>query len=245
MPTLPRKRILTVTGWLTSATLGLFLPAILAIQPAAANTYSFAVPVSGTTGLQTALAPFSSDTGFYNLYIRAEVTADGAGGNIIDPASTEVGGVPPTTFTDAWWYADFQTAGPLLCTAALPCFHFTYDPSDTILALVTSGHDYFNGKTLPNGLTGAQMPDTASFVLTMNSPAPITLGTSFRFVFLAEGYKYCPTCDGGFDTKPQDVTGFLDVTAQRELPEPLPALTGGFGFLLFALAGVRRRRRSS
>src|ERR1039457_1566853 len=62
---------------------------------------------------------------------------------------------------------------------------------------------------------------------------------------LLEGYKYCPSCLGGFDSKPQDVTGFLDVPAQQELPEPVPALTGGFAFLLFALAGVRRRRRTS
>lgn len=223
-----------MTGWLTSATLGLFLPAMFVVQPAAANTYSFAVPISGTTGLQTALTAAivpSSDSyldGFYNLYIRPEVTADGRGGNIIDSASTEVGANPPIAFTDAWWYADFQTTSPSLCTSALPCFHFTYDSSDTILALITSGPGNFNGKTLPNGLTGAQMPITASFVLTMNSPAPITLGSSIRFVFSAEGYKYCPSCLGGFDSKPQDVTGFLDVTAQQELPEPVPALTGGF-----------------
>lgn len=235
-----------MTGWLTSAILGLSLLAIFAVQPASATTYSFVMPVSDLqTALDRALGGNYDNYGFFNLYIRPRLASDPAdnppGGNIIDFSSTEVGAIAPITSPTDGWHAGFQTdGGPPLCSSSHPCFYFTYNPTDTILALITPG-TVFNGRAIPSTtLTGEQMPVNDNFVMFINSPTPIVLGTFIRFEFSAQAYLNVP--GSGIDSKIQNFSGFIDVKA---VPEPVPALTGGFGCLLLAWAGMRRVRKTS
>jgi len=246
------SRILKTTGWLTSAIIGLSLLAMFTVQPASANTYQFTMPVSALQiALDNALGGSvdPSNYGFYNLYIRPRLATDPAdtppGGNVIDFSSTEVGGVAPITSPTDGWYSAVTTSGPPLCSSAHPCFYFTYNSTDTTLALVTPG-TVFNGKTLPtlpNALVGEQMPTTDTFAMNINSPTPITIGSSIRFEFSAQAYLNVP--GSGIDSKVQNLSGFIDVNATKQLPEPVAALTGGFGCLLLVWAGMRRVRKTS
>ena len=250
------RRILTMTGWPTSVILGLLLLVMFAVQPAAANTYSFVMPVSALQARLTASLNPGQDAnlfGFYDLYIRPKVTADGCDdesvpctnmGNIIDFSSTEEGSESPIPSGADRWSAGSATTDPggELCATALPCFHFTFDPLDTYLALITPNANVV-GKMF-DGRTGEQMPGNASFVMYVDSPTPITLGTPIRFEFFANAYEFKDLAVSGDNTKKVGYSGYIDVDA--ELPEPMPALTGGGGLLLlFVLAGMRRVRKTS
>src|ERR1039457_2817182 len=172
------KRIFSMSRCFTAAIFGLSLLAIFAVQPASATTYSFVMPVANLqTALDSALGLAKNPAlyGFYDLYIRPEVAGgDAYGGNVIDFSSTEVGANPPITSSTDGWSADFGTTGPSPTCDAFPCFHFTYNPGDSVVALITPSTN-FNGRVLPApvSLPAEQMPTTASFVMTINSPTPI------------------------------------------------------------------------
>jgi MYXO-CTERM domain-containing protein len=215
------------------------------------------MPVSS---LQAALTASILDTdaldsprlyGFYDLYIRpknsGDTDYDGTTGNIVDFSSLKGADAPitPQGPLDAWSAGIATTASPFN-PPGFPDFSFSaLAPGNTYVALITPNPNVV-GKTF-DGLIGEQLPDTASFVLTLNSDDPrITLGTSVRFEFYALGYGFNDAVSGGPTSKEAYYGWYVDLNAETELPEPMPALTGGGGLLLlFAFAGMRRRRKTS
>jgi hypothetical protein len=224
---------------------------MFAVQPASANTYSFVMPVSA---LEIRLdASFGGNPqlyGFYDLYIRPKITADGTDndgttGNIIVDFSLRADDAPitPRGTQDAW-------SANITTRSGLPNFYFSAAaPGDAYIALITP-NAAVAGKTFAVGSgdsrIGEQLPDSANFVLTLDSDTSITLGTPVRFEFSAFAYRFSDVTLSKESTKGTLVSGYIDLDIGPELPEPMPALTGGGGLLLlFGLAGMRRWRKTS
>ena len=139
MLTRSMRRILAVSRRLTFAILGLSVLAMFAVQPASANTYSFVMPVSA---LEIRLdASFGGNPqlyGFYDLYIRPKITADGTDndgttGNIIVDFSLRADDAPitPRGTQDAW-------SANITTRSGLPNFYFSAAaPGDAYIALIT------------------------------------------------------------------------------------------------------------
>ena len=259
MLTRSMRRILAMSRRLTFAILGLSLLAMFAVQPASATTFTYSFVISVPV-LQAAfdanLSPGSDADlfGYYDLYIRPKIAGDvdfdGSTGNTIVDFSLKADDAPITPMAPKdSWLASITTTPAYFAPTGTPSFFFSaFAPGDTYVALITS-NGAVAGKTFIVGIgdsrIGERLPETASFVLTLNSLIPITLGTPVRFEFVARSYEYSNLDVTGDNTKGVFDSGYIDLNTGPELPEPMPALTGGGGLLLFGLAGMRRWRKTS
>jgi hypothetical protein len=228
----------SISGLLMKKTLLLPSLALLTLlgtaRPVAAATYLFSVPASTmVTAITAATTPNQNLYGFYDLYIRPALASDLVGGNDLPnyTASYDISPIP--TGNDQWTAGTGIAAGD----GTNVSFHFTFNPSDSIIALVTSNSSV-NGKTY-EGRTGEQMPGADTFKMYVTSASSLLTGT-IRFYFTAVGYQFTNTSASAVGLKGVQITGTFDA-AGVPTPEPasVSALAGG-SILLAILLRCRK-----
>lgn len=209
-----------------------FLLLLGAVRPAAASTYLFSVPVTTLqTAITAATTPNQNLFGFYDIYIRPALASDFVGGTDLPSYTASYDLSPIPTGNDQWTAGTGIAAGD----GTNMSFHFTFNPADSIIALVTTNASVA-GKTY-EGRTGEQMPGADTFKMYVTSPSTLLTGT-IRFYFTAVGYQFTNTSATAIGTKGVQITGTFDA-AGAPTPEPSTMGLAG-GSILLAILLHRR-----
>jgi hypothetical protein len=213
-----------------------FLFLLGGVLPASASTYLFSVPTTTLqTSIATAIGANNQLYGFYDIYIRPALASDFVGGNDLPSYTASYDLSPIATGNDQWSAGTGIAAGD----GTNISFHFTFNPADSIIALVTTNANV-NGKTYESR-TGEQMPGADTFKMYVTSASTLLTGT-IRFYFTAVGYQFTNTSATTVGVKGSQITGTFD-TAGVATPEPSTLGALGSGSILLAIL-IRRRNRA-
>jgi hypothetical protein len=228
----------TIFGLMMKNTISVPILALLmligAARPSAASTYLFAVPETTLqTAITAAIAPVNTQLfGFYDIYIRPALATDFVGGNDLPSYTASYDLSPIPTGHDQWTAGTGIAAGD----GTNMSFHFTFNPADSFIALVTANANVA-GKTYESR-TGEQMPGADTFKMYVTSASTLLTGT-IRFYFTAVGYQFTNTSAAAIGTKGVQITGSFDAAG---VPTPEPASVGAMAGGSILLAILLRRR---
>ena len=235
---------------LSGLVLGLLFSALSA-TPASATIYQFAIPISTFQSAVASLVGSPDTYVIYDVYMRATLASDLGHGTLL-PSPYNVNATPPAVSPDAWTDVingkvtnNDGIKGPG-DTAPYQSIHFTYGANANIAVIVNKNatDGAVVGKTVNGHNVGELVPNTSQFVLDISSPTSGLQGNTYKIYFFAYADQFSDNTYSTSANKAQIIEGSIDVTATLT-PEPASIFMGGSGFLLLAIAGIRRRRNRS
>jgi hypothetical protein len=212
--------------------------AVIAVTAPAAHavTYKFVVPTTTIQGaLDTSISGATLNLyGFFEVYIRPALPADGDGGQNVS-SYTPAYDISPIVSGNDYWAA---STGISPLDVSNNSFYFF--SSGVIRALITTNANVGNGQVV-DGKTMEKMPGTDTFTMFLSTASGGFLPGTIRFIATGTAYKFTDSNATAFVNKTTIWSGTFDAVGS-ETPEPASMFSIAGGSLILALLNRRRRR---